>query len=61
MKAADAFNPLHYDMIMIGVGRGTRAAMRYDAVSIATYPDTITGCQTIDMYMYLHRCIYLCR
>ena len=50
MKAADAFNPLHYDMIMIGVGRGTRAAMRYDAVSIATYPDTITGCQTIDMY-----------
>ena len=36
MKAADAFNPLHYDMIMIGVGRG------YNAV-IATYPDTFTG------------------
>ena len=27
MKAADAFNPLHYDMIMIGAGRGMRAAI----------------------------------
>ena len=34
MKAADAFNPLHYDMIMIGVGRGTGAAIMLSLLHI---------------------------